>query len=75
MFSNYGGKSKLEVSEDIEILRFLELKKTIRLLQSSSGSMAVDEPSDVKIVELALKDLQKINSINLTDLIKDFLIT
>ena len=61
MFSNYGGKSKLEMSEDIEILRFLELKKTIRLLQSSSVSIAVDEPSDVEIVELALKDLQKNN--------------
>ena len=57
MFSSYGGKSKLEMSEDIEILRFLEMKKTIQLLRTSSSSLAVDEPSDVKKVELALKNL------------------
>ena len=58
MFSSYGGKSKLEISEDIEILRFFEMKKTIQLLRTSSSSLAVDEPSDIKKVELALKNSQ-----------------
>lgn len=58
MFSSYGGKSKLEMSEDIEILRFFEMKKTIQLLRASSSSLAVDGPSDVKKVELALKNSQ-----------------
>lgn len=57
MFYDYGEKSKLEKSEDIEILRFLELEKTIRLVQTREGSIAVDKPSDVKKVELALKNL------------------
>ena len=54
-YGNYRQKSKLENYEDIEILRFLELKKTIRLVSTNSNSLAVDEPSDVKKVEAALK--------------------
>jgi 3-deoxy-manno-octulosonate cytidylyltransferase (CMP-KDO synthetase) len=56
-YGNYGKKSKLELSEDIEILRFFEWGKTIRLIKASSGSLAVDEPRDVKKVEIALKKL------------------
>ena len=47
----------LEQSEDIEILRFLEWNKTIRLIKTSPGSLAVDEPRDVKKAEEALKKL------------------
>ena len=54
LFSRQKNKSKLELSEDIEILRFLELGKTIRLIQTSSGSLAVDEPNDVAKVEKEL---------------------
>tara|TARA_B110000305_G_C19279187_1_gene558379 strand:+ start:245 stop:976 length:732 start_codon:yes stop_codon:yes gene_type:complete len=55
-FGSFGRKSKLEESEDIEIIRFLEWGKTIRLLETQSGSLAVDEPKDVEKVERILKN-------------------
>jgi len=54
-FGNYGSKSILEQSEDIEILRFFEWGKSIRVVKTSDGSLAVDEPKDVEKVEAALK--------------------
>ncbi|MFP3387114.1 hypothetical protein, partial [Tritonibacter sp. SIMBA_163] len=50
-FRNFGRKSELEYSEDIEILRFLEMNKTIRLVETKPGSLAVDVPDDVSNVE------------------------
>jgi 3-deoxy-manno-octulosonate cytidylyltransferase (CMP-KDO synthetase) len=55
-FGNFGRKSKLEESEDIEIIRFLEWGKTIRLVETQSGSLAVDVPGDVEKVENILKN-------------------
>ena len=57
-FGNYGRKSILEKSEDIEILRFLEWGKSIRFVETSPGSLAVDEPKDVKKVEAFLRKSQ-----------------
>jgi len=54
-FRNFGRKSYLEENEDIEILRFLELKKNIFMVELSSGSLAVDVPEDVPLVEEKLK--------------------
>jgi 3-deoxy-manno-octulosonate cytidylyltransferase (CMP-KDO synthetase) len=54
-FGNFGRKSKLEESEDIEIIRFLEWGKTIRLVETQPGSLAVDVPEDVEKVEAILK--------------------
>ena len=54
-YGAYGRKSVLELSEDIEILRFLEWGATIRMIETSSGSLAVDVPDDVPVVEAALK--------------------
>lgn len=54
-FRNFGRKSELEHSEDIEILRFLELDKKIRMIETQPGSLAVDVPSDVALVEDALR--------------------
>lgn len=54
-FLNFGRKSELEHSEDIEILRFLELGKTIRMVETQPGSLAVDVPEDVAKVEAALR--------------------
>jgi 3-deoxy-manno-octulosonate cytidylyltransferase (CMP-KDO synthetase) len=54
-FGKFGRKSKLEESEDIEIIRFLEWGKTIRLVETQPGSLAVDVPEDVKKVEAILK--------------------
>lgn len=54
-FSSFGRKSELEKSEDIEILRFLEMDKTILLVETQPGSLAVDVPSDVVKVEKAMR--------------------
>ena len=51
LYRQYGKKSELEKSEDIEILRFLDLNITIRLVETQSISLAVDVPEDVKRVE------------------------
>lgn len=58
-FHDFGRKSQLEHHEDIEILRFLELNKKIRMIETKPGSLAVDIPSDVPKVEAALGE--KIN--------------
>jgi 3-deoxy-manno-octulosonate cytidylyltransferase (CMP-KDO synthetase) len=54
-YRKFGGKSTLEQAEDIEIIRFLEWGQTIRLVETRPGSLAVDVPDDVAIVEKALK--------------------
>lgn len=56
-FYNFGRKSNLEQCEDIEILRFLELGKTIKLVETQPGSLAVDVPEDVKKVEAVLREI------------------
>ncbi|MBU2964990.1 3-deoxy-manno-octulosonate cytidylyltransferase [Amphritea atlantica] len=54
-YKSFGRKSELEFSEDIEILRFLEIGKKIRMFETQPGSLAVDVPEDVAAVEAALK--------------------
>ncbi len=56
-FGQYGKKSKLEHSEDIEIIRYLEWGQPIRMVKTRPGSLAVDVPEDVLKVEAALKEL------------------
>jgi 3-deoxy-manno-octulosonate cytidylyltransferase (CMP-KDO synthetase) len=51
-------KTILESYEDIEILRFLEMGFKIKMIQTSSASLAVDVPEDIQSVELALKKVQ-----------------
>ena len=53
-FKGFGRKSYLEHSEDIEILRFLELDKPVLMIETKGGSLAVDVPEDVPPVEKAL---------------------
>jgi 3-deoxy-manno-octulosonate cytidylyltransferase (CMP-KDO synthetase) len=55
IFNNFGKKSGIEESEDIEILRFFELKKKILMVETNSNSLAVDTPDDIPKVEKALK--------------------
>lgn len=57
-YGRFGRKSTLEQSEDIEILRFLEWGKSIRMVETRPGSLAVDVPSDVEDVEAALMRVQ-----------------
>ncbi|PCM42807.1 3-deoxy-manno-octulosonate cytidylyltransferase [Marinobacter sp. ANT_B65] len=54
-FRRFGRKSLLEKSEDIEILRFLELGVPIKMIETHPGSLAVDVPEDVPGVEAALR--------------------
>lgn len=58
-FKAFGRKSELEYSEDIEILRFLELGRKIRMVETKPGSLAVDIPEDVEKVEKALRALNQ----------------
>ncbi len=48
-------KSFIEKVEDIEILRFMDLDKKIKMFQASKSSLAVDVISDVEKVENELK--------------------
>ena len=54
-FKNYKRKSILEQSEDIEILRFIELGKEVLMYECKAGSLAVDSPEDVSAVEVRLR--------------------
>ena len=54
-FSKIKKKQKLEKAEDIEILRFLELGITVKLLKMSQSSYPVDIPNDLKKVKRILK--------------------
>ena len=54
-FRAFGRKSKLEKSEDIEILRFLDLGRPILMYECSAGSLAVDTEDDVARVEDAMR--------------------
>lgn len=56
-FGQYGKKSTLEHSEDIEIIRYFEWGQPIRMVKTRPGSLAVDVPEDVTKVEAALKDV------------------
>lgn len=58
-FAKFNRKSILEQSEDIEILRFLEFGKPIRLVKTQDSSLAVDIPEDVPILEKAMDDILK----------------
>ena len=53
-FAAFGRKSFLERSEDIEILRFLELGRSVLMYECQPGSLAVDVPEDVAKVEAAM---------------------
>lgn len=58
-FQKFGRKSELEWSEDIEILRFLELDRRVLMVETFPGSLAVDVPEDVAPVEKALKEIRR----------------
>ena len=50
------GKSKLEWEEDIEILRFLEMGYSVKMVEVYGNTHAVDIPEDVKTVEGILNE-------------------
>lgn len=56
-YGAFGRKSKLELSEDIEIIRFMEWGQSIKMVETQPGSLAVDVPEDVARVEAALQEV------------------
>lgn len=54
-FGTRENKTPCEASEDIEILRFLELGLPVQMVQVGSASIAVDHPEDVSRVIQALR--------------------
>lgn len=59
-YAGFGRKSEVEACEDIEILRFLELKREIVLVETQPGSLAVDIEADIAPVEAALRRLHSL---------------
>ena len=58
-YLDYGlknGKSKLEWEEDIEILRFLAMNYSVKMVEVYGHTHAVDIPEDVKVVESILDE-------------------
>ena len=60
-FYSYKKKSIAEELEDIEILRFFEFGKKIKMIKTKPGSIAIDEESDIQIAENILKKNEKKN--------------
>ena len=58
-FYDFGRKSKIELIEDIEILRFFELGINIKMYEAQTKTIAVDIPSDIKKVEAYLEKNSK----------------
>ncbi|MHA7942472.1 3-deoxy-manno-octulosonate cytidylyltransferase [Formosa sp. 3Alg 14/1] len=56
-FGEMKEKAPYEKAEDIEILRFFDLKKSVLMVETSGSSLAVDVPSDVENVEKAILKL------------------
>ena len=59
-FSKYKKKGIIEKIEDIELLRYFDLNKNIKMVRVSGNSIAVDFPKDIKRVEKVLKKKNKI---------------
>ena len=55
IFGKNKRKSELEKIEDIEILRFIDNQKIVKMVKTKEGSIAVDYRKDIKIVEKILK--------------------
>lgn len=55
-FASQKKKSPLEMDEDIEILRFLEMNEEVHMVELSGNSIAVDRIEDVEIVRMILSN-------------------
>ena len=54
-YYSFKKKTTTERLEDIEILRFFDLNKKIKMVKTTSGSLAVDEKNDIKKIERLIK--------------------
>jgi len=59
-FGDFGRKSTLEKSEDIEILRYLDLDIPIKMIEVDANSYAIDVKEDIDLVENRLKEIHKL---------------
>lgn len=59
-FGDFGRKSRLESSEDIEILRYLDLGERVMMLEVEGNSYAVDVEEDIAVVENRLKEIHQL---------------
>ena len=57
-FGSWTQKTELEQIEDIEILRFIENGWSVKMLEMSNESIAVDNPEDIERVEEKLAKLR-----------------
>ena len=57
-FLSFGRKSLIENIEDIEILRFLEFGKKIKMFETTKTSLAIDVKSDIQKVEEELNKIK-----------------
>ena len=55
-------KAYYENFEDIEILRFFDLDKKIKMVETNASSLAVDVPEDIEVVEDAINNHISFNS-------------
>lgn len=58
LYLNHPQKTPLESVEDVEILRFLERGVSVKLVETSGKSMAVDVEEDVDKVSKIIQDLE-----------------
>ena len=58
------GKTPVEASEDIEIIRFLEMGTKVKMVEVEGGTLAVDFPEDVKMVEKIFRKQQLYSKID-----------
>ena len=59
LFNRLKNKTTLENLEDIEILRYLEISKKVKMVKVSSKSYAVDTYDDLKKIDMIFKRLDK----------------
>ena len=59
-FGDFGRKSTLEKSEDIEILRYMDLNIPIKMIEVEGSSYAIDVKEDIVVVENRLKEIHNL---------------
>ena len=59
VFSSVDSKTPIEGIEDLEMLRFLEKGVSIKVIEMSSESIAVDHPEDIEKVLKRLENEAK----------------
>jgi 3-deoxy-manno-octulosonate cytidylyltransferase (CMP-KDO synthetase) len=59
VFSEQKYKTPLEMHEDIEIMRFIELNYEVLMIELSADSIAIDNPQDIEKVLIRLRNENK----------------